>query len=109
MELDADLQYWRTVTPSYSSYEFNKSDPGGAIDKDNSPAAKALRAQFFSNVRDVASQPALTVQRSGKIVVEIEKATKASGLDRAVLAQTIAAWEMRGLLSNVCFAGSSPR
>ena len=54
MELDADLQYWRTVTPSYSSYEFTKSDSAGAIDKDNSPAAKALRAQFFPNVRGVA-------------------------------------------------------
>jgi len=51
MELDADLGYWRTVTPSYSSYEFTKSDPSGAIDKDNSAAAKALRGQFFPNVR----------------------------------------------------------
>ena len=52
MELDADLGYWRTVTPSYSSYEFTKSDPSGAIDEDNSAAAKALRGQFFPNVRD---------------------------------------------------------
>lgn len=45
--------------------------------------------------------PRLTGQRNGKIVVELEKAAKASGIERAQLAQTIAAWEMRGLLSNV--------